>query len=53
MANEIIIPGSLCARLIANGIITEAQLAEALEVQKTNRQLIGTILTQFRWLKHI
>lgn len=46
MANEIIIPGSLCARLIANGIITEAQLAEALEVQKTTKQLIGTILTQ-------
>lgn len=46
MANEIIIPGSICARLIDSGIITEAQLVEALEVQKTSKQLIGTILTQ-------
>lgn len=46
MANEIIVPGSLCARLIDAGIITDAQLAEALEVQKTSKQLIGTILTQ-------
>lgn len=46
MANEIIIPGSICARLIDSGIITEAQLIEALEVQKTSKQLIGTILTQ-------
>lgn len=46
MANEIIIPGSICARLIDAGIITETQLVEALEVQKTSKQLIGTILTQ-------
>ena len=46
MANEIIIPGSMCARLIDAGIITEEQLQEALEIQKTRKQLIGTILTQ-------
>ncbi len=46
MTNEIIIPGSICARLIDAGIITEEQLQEALEIQKTSKQLIGTILTQ-------
>lgn len=46
MISEIIVPGSLCARLIDAGIITVEQLAEALEVQKTSKQLIGTILTQ-------
>lgn len=46
MASEIVIPGSICARLIDSGIITEDQLAEALEIQKTRKQLIGTILTQ-------
>ncbi len=43
---DIIIPGSICARLIDAGIITEDQLKEALEIQKTSKQLIGTILTQ-------
>lgn len=46
MSNDIIIPGSICARLIDAGIITEEQLKEALEIQKTSKQLIGTILTQ-------
>ncbi len=43
---DIIIPGSICARLVDAGIITEDQLKEALEIQKTSKQLIGTILTQ-------
>lgn len=43
---DIIIPGSICARLIDAGIINENQLREALEIQKTSKQLIGTILTQ-------
>jgi type IV pilus assembly protein PilB len=42
----IVIPGSLGDRLIDAGIITEAQLAEALEIQKTSKNLLGTILTQ-------
>lgn len=46
MSNDIIVPGSVCARLIDAGIITEEQLKEALEIQKTSKQLIGTILTQ-------
>ena len=46
MSNDIIIPGSICARLIDAGVITEEQLQEALEIQKTSKQLIGTILTQ-------
>ncbi len=46
MSNDIIIPGSICARLIDAGIITTEQLQEALEIQKTSKQLIGTILTQ-------
>ena len=46
MADNIIIPGSICARLIDAGIITTEQLEEALEIQKTSKQLIGTILTQ-------
>lgn len=46
MSNDIIIPGSVCARLIDAGIITEEQLKEALELQKTTKQLVGTILTQ-------
>ena len=46
MSNDIIIPGSICARLIDAGIITHEQLQEALEIQKTSKQLIGTILTQ-------
>ena len=43
---DIIIPGSICARLVDAGIITQDQLKEALEIQKTSKQLIGTILTQ-------
>ena len=46
MSENIIIPGSICARLIDAGIITTEQLEEALEIQKTSKQLIGTILTQ-------
>ncbi len=46
MPNDVIIPGSICARLIDAGIITQVQLEEALEVQKTSKQLIGTILVQ-------
>ena len=46
MSNDILIPGSICARLIDAGIITTEQLKEALEIQKTSKQLIGTILTQ-------
>lgn len=44
--SDIIIPGSICARLVDAGIITEEQLAEALEIQKTNKQFIGKILTE-------
>ncbi len=43
---DIIIPGSICSRLISAGKITEDQLKEALEIQKNSKQLIGTILTQ-------
>ena len=46
MTNDILIPGSICARLVEAGIITTEQLKEALEIQKTSKQLIGTILTQ-------
>lgn len=47
MANSnLVIPGSICSRLIQAGIISEEQLAEALEIQKTSKNLIGTILTQ-------
>ena len=46
MSNDILIPGSICARLVDAGIITTEQLKEALEIQKTSKQLIGTILTQ-------
>lgn len=42
----VIVPGSLGDRLIDAGIITEAQLTEALEIQKTSKNLLGTILTQ-------
>ncbi len=44
--NNLIIPGSMGSRLVSAGIITEEQLAEALEIQKTSKELIGTILTQ-------
>ena len=47
MANtNVVVPGSIGNRLIDEGIITEAQLAEALEIQKTSKNLLGTILTQ-------
>lgn len=47
MANaNVIVPGSIGNRLIDEGIITEAQLEEALEIQKTSKNLLGTILTQ-------
>ncbi len=44
--NNLIIPGSMGSRLVNAGIINEDQLAEALEIQKTSKELIGTILTQ-------
>ena len=47
MADINIIPGSLAARLIKQGIITPDNLQEALEIQKTNKQqLIGSILVR-------
>lgn len=46
MANAVLYPGSICSRLVDAGIITEAQAQEALEIQKTNKALIGSILTQ-------
>lgn len=47
MADINIIPGSLAARLIKKGIITPDNLAEALEIQKTNKQQhIGSILVR-------
>lgn len=44
--SSVVIPGSICSKLIEAGIINETQLAEALEIQKTSKNLIGTILTQ-------
>ena len=46
MSNSVVFPGSVCGRLLRNGVITDAQLDEALEIQKTNKVLIGNILTQ-------
>lgn len=46
MANAVLYPGSICSRLVDAGIITEAQAQEALEIQKTSKALIGSILTQ-------
>lgn len=47
MADMNIIPGSICARLIKEGIITPQNLADALEIQKNNKsQLIGSILVK-------
>lgn len=46
MANAVLFPGSICSRLVDAGIITEAQAQEALEIQKTSKALIGSILTQ-------
>ena len=44
--SNINIPGSIGSRLVEQGVITEEQLNEALEVQKTSKNLLGTILTQ-------
>ncbi|MEG1846713.1 MAG: ATPase, T2SS/T4P/T4SS family, partial [Oscillospiraceae bacterium] len=46
MSSNVVIPGSICSKLIDAGIINEAQLLEALEIQKTSKALIGAILTQ-------
>ena len=46
MANAVLFPGSICSGLVDAGIITEAQAQEALEIQKTSKALIGSILTQ-------
>lgn len=46
MSNSVVFPGSVCGRLLKAGVITDAQLDEALEIQKTNKVLIGNILTQ-------
>lgn len=46
MANAALFPGSICSRLVDAGIVTEAQVEEALEIQKTSKALIGSILTQ-------
>lgn len=42
----VVVAGSICSRLIEEGIINESQLSEALEIQKTSKALIGSILTQ-------
>ena len=44
MGKNIVFPGSVCGRLLRAGLITEDQIDEALEIQKTNKALIGTIL---------
>lgn len=46
MSNPVLFPGSICSRLVKAGIVTEAQVMEALEIQKTSKALIGNILTQ-------
>ncbi len=46
MANAALFPGSICSRLVDAGIVTEAQVDEALQIQKTSKALIGNILTQ-------
>ncbi len=46
MSNPVLFPGSICSRLVKAGIVTEAQVMEALEIQKTSKALIGSILTQ-------
>ncbi|MGN0571605.1 MAG: GspE/PulE family protein [Candidatus Fimenecus sp.] len=46
MAKAALFPGSICSRLVDAGIVTEAQVEEALEIQKTSKALIGSILTQ-------
>lgn len=46
MGKNIVFPGSVCGRLLRDGIISEDQLDEALEIQKTNRALVGSILVE-------
>ena len=46
MGKNIVFPGSVCGRLLRAGIINEDQLDEALEIQKTNRALVGSILVE-------
>ncbi|MBE6835547.1 MAG: type II secretion system protein GspE [Ruminococcaceae bacterium] len=46
MGKNIVFPGSVCGRLLRAGVINEDQLNEALEIQKTNRALIGNILVE-------
>ena len=46
MGKNVVFPGSVCGRLLRDGIINEDQLNEALEIQKTNKALIGAILVE-------
>jgi len=46
MGKNIVFPGSVCGRLLRAGVINEQQLDEALDIQKTNRALIGSILVE-------
>ncbi|MBO4338339.1 MAG: Flp pilus assembly complex ATPase component TadA [Clostridia bacterium] len=46
MGRNIVFPGSVCGRLLSAGIINEDQIDEALDIQKTNKALIGTILVE-------
>jgi len=46
MGKNIVFPGSVCGRLLSAGKITEDQLDEALEIQKTNKALVGSILVE-------
>jgi type IV pilus assembly protein PilB len=46
MGKNVVFPGSVCGRLLRDGVINEDQLDEALEIQKTNRALIGNILVE-------
>jgi type IV pilus assembly protein PilB len=46
MGRNIVFPGSVCGRLLRDGLINEDQIDEALEIQKTNRSLIGNILVE-------
>ena len=41
---NIVIPGTVGYFLVKNGAITEEQLLRALEIQKENKALLGTIL---------
>lgn len=46
MLDNILIPGSICTKLVKDGVITVENLREALEIQKKNKQLIGSILVR-------